>query len=264
MVFRFRWVALQLQALCDLKTDQAIRERIGKLPPRLEDLYQELLFKIENSPAQADRQYARNTFSWLLSARMPLKTDEFLVAISKSIGLGPGTLTKKHVLDLCCNLVIFDPTLETFRFAHLSVREYLEMRTEYTTEKTNALIAETCLLSLIGSTDTQDTWAFLRPWNFTTSDLESFKQLYTYAALFWTFHRPKEGETRPNKNLEKLLSYFLSDEPRDKSPLSRCVRDLIEFCKYAEMELRGKYCICGKMDEASICIYHGPDDEISL
>ncbi|RYP43646.1 hypothetical protein DL768_009821 [Monosporascus sp. mg162] len=54
----FRWASLQLQALCDLKSDEAVLERIGRLPQTLEALYRELLQKINNYSSLADRQYA--------------------------------------------------------------------------------------------------------------------------------------------------------------------------------------------------------------
>ncbi|KAF9891898.1 hypothetical protein FE257_002861 [Aspergillus nanangensis] len=104
----FRWVSLQLQALCRQKTDQAIRQRIGKLPPKLEDLYRELLERIEQNPERADRQYAQNTLSWLLSAQETLTSEKFLIAISRRIGLDSAPPTKDQILDLCCNLIHSD------------------------------------------------------------------------------------------------------------------------------------------------------------
>ncbi|KAJ3537065.1 hypothetical protein NM208_g6472 [Fusarium decemcellulare] len=46
-IMRFRWVSLQLQALCQLTTDDAIGERLGRLPKTLADLYREILERIE-------------------------------------------------------------------------------------------------------------------------------------------------------------------------------------------------------------------------
>lgn len=46
-------------------------------------------------------------------------------------------------------MVVFDSTLDTFRFAHLSVSEFLEKLPEYTKEETNALAAKRCLLDVL-------------------------------------------------------------------------------------------------------------------
>ncbi|KAH7152349.1 hypothetical protein B0J13DRAFT_548176 [Dactylonectria estremocensis] len=46
----FRWVALQLEALQELRTEQAVTESLGRLPKDLKELYQDILSKIEDSP----------------------------------------------------------------------------------------------------------------------------------------------------------------------------------------------------------------------
>ena len=78
---RFRWASLQLQALCGLKSDQAVLERIGRLPRLLEDLCRELLVKIDDYDAEADQRYAKYTLAWLLCARRKLHLAEFLAAL---------------------------------------------------------------------------------------------------------------------------------------------------------------------------------------
>jgi hypothetical protein len=35
-------------------------------------------------------------------------------------------ITADGLLDFCCNLVVLDKSLDTFRMGHLSVREYFE------------------------------------------------------------------------------------------------------------------------------------------
>ena len=60
-----------------------------------------------------------------------------------------GQVSKDQVLDICCNFIVFDTTLDTFRFAHLSVREFLEKQLEYNIIVINSLAAETCLIKLV-------------------------------------------------------------------------------------------------------------------
>ncbi|KAK4237901.1 hypothetical protein C8A03DRAFT_34145, partial [Achaetomium macrosporum] len=160
----FRWATLQLQALCDLSSDAAVRERIGRLPPTLEDLYRESLEKLDNYQAEADRKYARRILGWLLCARRKLNSDEFLTAVSIAVPSG-GLLTKAQVLGLCHNFVIFDQALDTFRFAHLSVREFLEKQVAYASSLINAWAAEACLLTLIGQADDDSSTHLPSEWN---------------------------------------------------------------------------------------------------
>ena len=82
MLNRFRWASLQLQTLCDAKTDEAVQERLGRLPPKLEDLYLELYEKLTKESADADREVTINALSWLLCAQRTLSSAEFLVALS--------------------------------------------------------------------------------------------------------------------------------------------------------------------------------------
>ena len=149
MIIRFRWASLQLQSLCGDQTDEAIRERLRQLPSRLEDHYLELYEKLIKTSTNADREVIINAFSWLLCAQRTLTSGEFLAALSITTRRQSNQVTKEHILDMCSNMIVFDPTLDTFRFAHLSVREFLEKRPEYTKEATNALAAEKCLLNIL-------------------------------------------------------------------------------------------------------------------
>ena len=67
----------------------------------------------------------------------------------------PQQVTSDQILDFCCNLVVLDTQLDTFRFAHLSVREFMEKQEDYADSCCNVLAAETCLLAIIGSATDQ-------------------------------------------------------------------------------------------------------------
>ena len=98
MLNRFRWASLQLQTLCDTKTDEAVQERLGRLPPKLEDLYLELYQKLTKNAADADREVTINAFSWLLCAQRTLSSTEFLDVLSVSTKRSFSKLNKEHVL----------------------------------------------------------------------------------------------------------------------------------------------------------------------
>ena len=149
MLKRFRWASLQLQSLCSTTTDEAVQERLRRLPPKLEDLYLELYEKLTKESADADREVTINALSWLLCAQRTLSSAEFLVALSVTAQRPFRRLTKEHVLQMCSNMIVLDSSLDTFRFAHLSVREFLEKRPEYSAAQTNSVAAERCLLELL-------------------------------------------------------------------------------------------------------------------
>ncbi|KAI1822615.1 hypothetical protein F4861DRAFT_550622 [Xylaria intraflava] len=196
----FRWASLQLEALCELVTDQAILERLGRLPPTLEALYQEILDKIQQYGAEADRRCARNALAWLLCGRKRLSSREFLTAVSTTdeflmeasiTGSAPELLSEDQVLRLCRNLIVFDATLDSFRFAHLSVREFLESKETYSTIETNSIAAQCCFTTL-------------KARNYT---LER-SYLHSYANCYWAPHCQSADVDR-NGPVQKLLHEFL-------------------------------------------------------
>lgn len=122
--FRFWWASLQLQSLCSLQTDEAIRERLGRLPPKLEELYLELYERLTATTANTDRDIAIGAFTLLLSTQSTLNSGEFLAALSTTLRRKLSRLTIEQVVQLCSNMIIYDPTLDIFRFSHSSVKEF--------------------------------------------------------------------------------------------------------------------------------------------
>ncbi|KAH6869627.1 hypothetical protein B0T10DRAFT_450909, partial [Thelonectria olida] len=195
----FRWVSLQLQALQQHRTDEAILERLGRLPRTLAELYQEVLSKIENFEAEADRQLARNALSWMLCSREQLRSDDFLAAVSVTKDRSTSAISRDQLLHLCCNLVNFDSTLDAFRFSHLSVREFLEDQEMYGTGSVNAIVAEACLFHIVG----------------VTPEIEPPTPLLEYSSCFWAEHAQAAAEQRQAR-LGDILPRFLSGE-QDRS-----------------------------------------------
>ncbi|KAH7132739.1 hypothetical protein EDB81DRAFT_114385 [Dactylonectria macrodidyma] len=195
----FRWVSLQLHALQQHRTDEAILERLGRLPRTLAELYQEVLSKIENFEAEADRQLARNALSWMLCSRAQLRSDDFLAAVSVTKDRSTSAISRDQLLHLCCNLVNFDSTIDAFRFSHLSVREFLEEQGMYGPASANALVAEACLLHITGM----------------TPDVAPLTALLEYSCWFWAAHAQAAAEQRQTR-LGDILRKFLS-EGQDQS-----------------------------------------------
>lgn len=122
-------------------------------------------------------------------------------------------LTIESILNLCSNFVVFDTGQDVFRFAHLSVREYLESKSEYTWKLANSDAAETCLYTLL---------VHSQPYRLSkqgginlpsTHEIPIGKFLhskfYSYAATFWSSHVKSAGNMRFSHTLQKLLHVFI-------------------------------------------------------
>lgn len=130
-----------------------IRERLGSLPNTLEELYWEMYQQVMDSGEHA-AELAVFTFQWLLTARESVSVEEF--AVIASALLSPASdegyaYTGADVRDVCANFVVARG--ESFQFAHLSVREFLENLTRrgidnMIPEKSHARVARACLLHL--------------------------------------------------------------------------------------------------------------------
>jgi ankyrin repeat protein len=210
-----------LQSLCELTTDEAVLERIGQLPAKLEDLYVELYEKLTNSPAEADRLIAKNALSWLLCAQWTLTSTEFLTAISMTPRRRFGRVSKDQVLKICRNLVVFDTTLDTFRFAHLSVREFLEKHPEYDITAINCLAAETCLFKLVCAAPNPASERFLsehgQPLARESPLSDDFGE---YSTIYWAVHCQLAAHKRAQGVLRDFFLFFLSNESDPTSPFT--------------------------------------------
>lgn len=188
-------MSLQLQTLCKLATDVAIEERLGRLPKTLAELYKDILNTINDQESEADRQFAQNAFSWLLCGREQLTTEDFLAAVSVTKHRSGCPIEKDQLLQICSNLIVFDSTAKTFRFAHLTVREFLEDQETYNLASAGALVAEACLLNLINM----------------SPEISSRAPFVRYSCLFWAEH-VKKVACQPQSHLHDSLCKFLADE----------------------------------------------------
>jgi hypothetical protein len=162
--------------------------------------------RIEHYPADSDRQYALSAFRWLLYVRRRLDQAEFLAAVSTQVvGSSTTLLSLEQVLDLCCNLVIFDITLNTFRFAHLSVREFLQNQSSLRADTSHAIAAEVCLLSIIMRSDGDETRNFLSRGDYPQAHRDVLPTLYDYADGYWAVHCQAAGCMRLSGNLQALF-----------------------------------------------------------
>jgi ankyrin repeat protein len=122
----FLWVALQIQSLCDMKTDRTIREALANLPKDLSETYARILRKSGSS----DPSLQAKTLQLVLAAQRPLTTDELREALSVTPGdtdWDPSQILNNIYSALaCCGCVLMvDEEELTVRVIHHSVKQYM-------------------------------------------------------------------------------------------------------------------------------------------
>jgi hypothetical protein len=204
-----------------MKQEWSVINALGKLPGKLAEMYAIVYEQISKSDPK-DFAVAKRVLKWLLCAQRPLHNTEFIAAISLSTEGQRLKLSNRQVLDICCNLVVLDKEIHIFRFAHLSVREYLESREDYTEYESHRLAAERCVDTLISELTSK-------------LPLESMvKQdsvLRHYATLYWPVHCERSGSDQIMDGLKNKVRQFLL-QGRDVTPsFTKWISDAEELCR---------------------------------
>ena len=196
---RFLWVKLQLQTLCDegIKREKDVLIELEKNPTEIGQLYESIFDRIARS-GQSSRDIAESILRWLLVSRRPLTISAILEAVSEA----GDNLEKEEVLDICRNLVIADDETDTFRFAHLSVQEFLVKREGYGNDELHTFAALRCLEEFESSRRSRyDDDARPDP---------NSKCFYAYAVVNWIYHTLMVKDR--SDNLVERLESFLQDD----------------------------------------------------
>ncbi|ORY16076.1 hypothetical protein BCR34DRAFT_584541 [Clohesyomyces aquaticus] len=234
----FRWVDLQIQSLRPLKVAGDIEARLGRLPRTLQDSYFEIFERIQGSGEYAFK-LAVFTFQWLLYARQPIAMNDFAL-LSTVQSTGNNIYTTYEVLDVCQNLVVSNDQ-GIFRFAHLSVREFLEnLATDqaghdrafscFSEAEGNAAIASTCLSYLKTTMESAapKTDSHLS----TTRQMTDNQALREYTANYWPLHVSQSGQLKFQPPLSVEVRSFLIKD-KDVAP------SFTHWCTLVTEKLRG-------------------------
>lgn len=192
MYCRFRLVSLHIEALCNsqqIRSAEDVYQALGKLPKKLHDSYDHILSQIFNSEAST-QELASRVIKWLWCAQTQLSTKRFINIVKSGPSNWSRTITVSDVLRACCNLVILDSEQDTFRFAHLSVREYLEK--SWDVSSCHAWVFEQCIYGY-----------------FHYSEDPSLSYLYNYSAQYGPVHHRIHHETSTSHQLSENLKQWL-------------------------------------------------------
>ena len=176
---------------------------------------------------ETERAVADSTLKWLLCARKHMSYVDLITAITMKLDVTSEDVDSDLILDLLNNFVVLDGEdgMKTFRFAHLSVREFLEKLPEYSIAASNAFVAETCLIALIDSSRCLSAGQFLQSRNFRLKDQNTTRtQSYTagfagYTLRYWIPHSCDAGEQERSRFLP-VLEYFLFHDLGEDTPLA--------------------------------------------
>ncbi|KAF2189970.1 hypothetical protein K469DRAFT_762829 [Zopfia rhizophila CBS 207.26] len=122
----FLWVALQIQSLCIMKTDDAIRQALADLPKDLSETFSRILLRSEAS----GKPYQRLILELVTVAHRPLTMEELREALS----VVPGDAVWKRArlfndvfstLTCCGSLIVVDEEELTVRLVQHSVKQFL-------------------------------------------------------------------------------------------------------------------------------------------
>ncbi|OJJ06515.1 hypothetical protein ASPVEDRAFT_327326 [Aspergillus versicolor CBS 583.65] len=238
----FRWAELQLASLRGIQFEKDIRYELSRIPRDLDILYEDLYQKAFGCAKGTARAVMQNALKWLLCSRSTLPQKDFLKAITTFLDVDADEFDEDLILDLLSNFVVSYTTesgVESFQFAHLSVREFLEGKPEYSVQSSNSFAAEVSLLTLIGCSGSPNASRFIQELGLDTStfipfsDVESHARgIHDYCIRFWGDHCDLAGadnRAEGSKHLHTLLHYFLFDDSDESCPLSRWWRSYPRF-----------------------------------
>jgi len=169
-----------------MRTEGDIRSSLKDLPDSLKQAYGGIYQRILTEKGNAPR-LALKAFQWIQGSYTPLQKETLLDAISAEVGESrefsrEHTIKANDLLQVCQNLIILDQRLNVFRFAHLSIDEYLETRLPKV--DSHIQIAKVCI-SLLCSPSSWDSYdlALTASWN-----NQRQIHLLLYSAVFWPWH----------------------------------------------------------------------------
>nr|POF13588.1 ankyrin repeat and sam domain-containing protein 3 [Quercus suber] len=197
----FRWVELQLKYLCSLWRRSTLLDRLGELPPGLEQFYEDLYRRNMTESVEEDAKAIKGVLSWLLIAKRPLTTSEMCELVYAP---GERGMTEEIVLEICFDLVSLDMERDQFMFSHSSVREFLEKKpTEFLNVPLHT-IATCASLSLIDVVKAEH-----------------------YAILYWPFHAEEALRHCASIEIEQALHDFFSARTTSFARWNHAVQPLL-------------------------------------
>lgn len=220
---RFRWAYLQWQELKKMRTNQRIRERLGKLPTSLTEAYEEIYSRNE------EKVILQRAVKWVLCARKPLTSDELLMAIRLESNLESLTVSdpidESTLESICSHLVVLDSQLKVWKFPHASVAEYFENQHKSWIEKGPedvAILLVSCLIDCYSNWTLPESNSEIEDFLRMASGWENYMDprhpLQKYTRKYWLQHvKNAADQCQDVTGLSEILKRFLGTEGPQQS-----------------------------------------------
>lgn len=124
----FRWVACQMDYLCELPNDKSRRKALGDLPRGLNATYERILRRVNTSSTEVQLLVSR-TLRWIIYSHWNLPTPALCEAISLNLDDTrrdtDSIPDEVEILRWCSSLVRKSPDGNYLELAHFTVQEFL-------------------------------------------------------------------------------------------------------------------------------------------
>ena len=207
----FRWTTLQVDSLCDpdrVFLEGDVEYLLSKLPQTLEETYAGIMQGLDDLPSPS-RVGIKNVLRLLLCAEYPMSVVQILEAITTLTDSKHTTWDEDTILKVAHGLIGLDRWKQIFVFTHLSVREFLEDKPEFSGEQAHAIAAEACLKVYFSWNSAIPSPAMPVP---VLSSVFANSKFRWYALSHLGRHVWKSGMLRQEAKLGNLLKKFLLDE----------------------------------------------------
>ncbi|PMD65633.1 uncharacterized protein K444DRAFT_183935 [Hyaloscypha bicolor E] len=124
----FRWVACQMDYLCECNNDRDRREALKKLPPDLPSSYERILERVNRS-SRENQELVKKTLHWIVYAGGYFGTEKLIqaLAVRDERHFDSNSMTtEEDILHWCSSLVRRGTITGKLELAHFTVKEFLE------------------------------------------------------------------------------------------------------------------------------------------
>ena len=165
-------------------------------------------------------EIAAQIFRLMMCLHEIMSPQALLAAASLTRDESRNSLDLSDLLRICSHLVILDDELDTIRFAHASVQEYLSRLPEFSVMNANSTAALACVTSCIDS-----------PLPELSVGVQPSRDFDVYAAIYWPLHYNAASEHDRNDCLQDLLREFMFSDQEFMSPFSSWIETVESIAK---------------------------------